>query len=43
MGSMLLQRTQVVAVLGPDKLYFSLLLNMEIECDVTVKEFYLPF
>ena len=43
MGSKLLQRSQVVAVLGPDKLYFSLLWNMEIECDVTVHDFYLPF
>ena len=42
-GSKLLQRTHVVAVLGRDKLYFSLLWNMEIECDVTVCEFYLPF
>ena len=41
MGSKYLQRTQVVAVLWPDKLYFSLLLNMEIECDVTVQEVYL--
>ena len=31
--------TQVVAVLGPDEPYFSLLYNMEMECDVTVQEF----
>ena len=40
---MLLQRTQVVAILGPDKLYFSLVYNMEIECEVTVQDLYLPF
>ena len=38
MGSKLLQRTQVAAGLGSNKLNFSLLQNMEIKCDVTIHE-----